>query len=125
MVYLQFAGLIIFLALYIWFFSFHRENQKILLVQKSLEAGAFVLDVRSHEEYKQGHFSRAININMKNLYLKKEKLPTDLNQHIVVYSRSLGSANKAIKILRTLGYKNIVNGLSLSVMKRFEANKEV
>lgn len=118
MVYIQFLALVIFLIFYVWFFSSHRDKKKREKILKLLAEGAFILDVRNSNEYKAHHFKGAVNIPLEKLYVKKDKLPKEKDKSILVYCRSGGSATKAVKVLKSLGYKKIYNGGGLFAMSR-------
>lgn len=67
-----------------------------------------ILDVRTWEEYKQGHIPGAICI--PNETIGTEPLPQlpDQNQLILVYCRSGNRSKQASEKLAKLGYSNIV-----------------
>ena len=67
-----------------------------------------ILDVRTWEEYKQGHIPGAICI--PNETISTEPLPQlpDQNQLILVYCRSGNRSKQASEKLAKLGYSNIV-----------------
>lgn len=67
-----------------------------------------ILDVRTWEEYKQGHIPGAICI--PNETIGTEPLPQlpDQNQLILVYCRSGNRSKQASEKLVRLGYSNIV-----------------
>ncbi len=67
-----------------------------------------ILDVRTWEEYKQGHIPGAICI--PNETIGTEPLPQlpDQNQLILVYCRSGNRSKQASEKLVELGYSNIV-----------------
>ena len=67
-----------------------------------------ILDVRTWEEYKQGHIPGAICI--PNETIGTELLPQlpDQNQLILVYCRSGNRSKQASEKLAKLGYSNIV-----------------
>jgi phage shock protein E len=72
-------------------------NQKIILI-----------DVRTPEEFNQGHYKGAINFDI-NLMMqgKLPDLPKDTK--IEVYCRSGGRAEAAKQILISSGFKNVKN----------------
>lgn len=67
-----------------------------------------ILDVRTWEEYKQGHIPGAICI--PNETIGTEPLPQlpDQNQLILVYCRSGNRSKQASEKLAKLGYSNVV-----------------
>jgi putative lipoprotein len=73
------------------------------------QTGYIILDVRSEEEYKEGHVPYAKSLPLDVLESKAaEELP-DKEQQILVYCRSGNRSTKAAGILEKLGYTNIKN----------------
>ena len=76
--------------------------------------GAIVIDVRSPQEYREGHLDGAISIPEYEIKKEIQKIVADKNKKIVVYCGSGGRSKKAQKTLNKLGYQdvyNIYNGL--------------
>ena len=71
------------------------------------EEGYIILDVRTQEEYDQGHIPGAIVISHEEIGEKAEGVLTDKNQLILVYCRSGRRSQLAAEILVGLGYTNI------------------
>ena len=71
------------------------------------EEGYIILDVRTQEEYDQGHIPGAIVISHEEIAEKAEKVLTDKNQMILVYCRSGRRSKIAAEALVELGYTNI------------------
>ena len=72
------------------------------------EKDYIILDVRTAEEYSEGHIPNAINI--PNESIGTEEIPSlpDKNQLIMVYCRSGRRSKEASQKLVELGYTNIV-----------------
>ena len=71
------------------------------------EEGYIILDVRTQEEYDQGHIPGAIVISHKEIMEKAEDVLTDKEQLILVYCRSGRRSKIAAEALAELGYTNI------------------
>ena len=71
------------------------------------EEGYIILDVRTQEEYDQGHIPNAILIPDTEIKNKAEEVLTDKDQLILVYCRSGRRSKLASEILVELGYTNI------------------
>ena len=71
------------------------------------EEDYIILDVRTQEEYDQGHIPGAILIPDTEVESKAEEVLTDKNQLILVYCRSGRRSKLASEILVELGYTNI------------------
>ena len=66
-----------------------------------------ILDVRTQEEYDEGHIPGAIVISHEEIAEKAEKVLTDKDQLILVYCRSGRRSKIAAEALVELGYTNI------------------
>ena len=71
------------------------------------EEGYRILDVRTQEEYDQGHIPGAIVISHEEIKEKAEEVLTDKDQLILVYCRSGRRSKIAAEALVELGYTNI------------------
>ena len=71
------------------------------------EEGYIILDVRTQEEYDEGHIPGAIVISHEEITEKAEKVLTDKEQLILVYCRSGRRSKIAAEALVELGYTNI------------------
>ena len=71
------------------------------------EEGYIILDVRTQEEYDQGHIPGAIVISHEGIAEKAEDVMTDKDQLILVYCRSGRRSKIAAEALVELGYTNI------------------
>ena len=72
-----------------------------------MEEGYIILDVRTQEEYDEGHIPGAILIPNTEIEDRAEDELTDKNQLILVYCRSGRRSKLAAEILVELGYTNI------------------
>lgn len=79
------------------------EAKKIMDSQE----GYIILDVRSQEEYDEGHIPGAILIPNTEIEERAEEVLTDKDQLILVYCRSGRRSKMAAEILAELGYTNI------------------
>ena len=71
------------------------------------EEGCIILDVRTREEYDQGHIPGAILIPNTEIEAKAADLLPDKEQLILVYCRSGRRSKLAAQSLAALGYTNI------------------
>ena len=71
------------------------------------EEGYIVLDVRTQEEYNEGHIPGATQISHEEIAEKAEEVLTDKDQLILVYCRSGRRSKLAAEALVELGYTNI------------------
>jgi rhodanese-related sulfurtransferase len=73
-------------------------------VKAAIEAGAFVLDVRSAEEYAEGHIEGAVNIPLRTIAANVDQIPTDVA--VVVHCKSGFRAALSMPVLGVLGLDN-------------------
>ena len=71
------------------------------------EEGYIILDVRTQEEYDEGHIPGAIVISHEEIKEKAEEVLPDKDQLILVYCRSGRRSKIAAEALAALGYTNI------------------
>ena len=78
-----------------------------------IAAGAIVLDVRTPDEYREGHVASATNIPVDDVdahLADIAKLAPDKAKPIVVYCAAGKRAARAKQRLEAAGYTNVVNG---------------
>lgn len=73
-------------------------------VEEALAAGAYALDVRSPEEFAEGHIPGAVNVPVRELGTTDVVYPTDVN--IIHYCKSGWRAALSVPILHLLGNDN-------------------
>lgn len=89
------------------------ENKEITykklteIVKKNKEV--ILLDVRSKQEYKEGHLENAINIPVFDLEEQAGKLLKDKSKTIIVYCATGNRSKRAKEILEKLNYEDIYN----------------
>ena len=71
------------------------------------ETGYVILDVRTQEEYDQGHIPGAILIPDYEIEGKAESMLPDKDQQLLIYCRSGRRSKLAAEALVELGYTNI------------------
>mgnify|MGYP000663118261 CR=1 FL=1 len=83
-------------------------QEQLLKLQAAPASMPFVLlDVRTKEEYEEGHIVGAINISHDILQQRLKQVSTNKQQAIIVYCRSGRRAAIAEELLRTNGFTNI------------------
>ena len=90
-----------------------QENVDVMQFETILKQDKKVvlLDVRTPEEYAQGHIENSININYYDAAFsqKVEELVSNKNAKVLVYCRSGGRSSSAVSKLDKLGYTSLVN----------------
>lgn len=75
---------------------------------KFIKDGAFLVDVRSTEEFQSGSVKGAINIPLQTIPLNMEKFKD--KEHIIVFCQSGGRSGQAKHFLIQNGIENVMNG---------------
>lgn len=73
-------------------------------VREAIDAGVFLLDVRTPEEFAKGHLPGAVNVSLRELTSGLDMIPTD--NAVIVYCGSGHRAALAAPVLHMLGFDN-------------------
>jgi rhodanese-related sulfurtransferase len=68
-----------------------------------------VLDVRTPQEYTDGHISKALNIDVNSPDFKDSINKLDKNKTYIVYCRSGARSNTARSIMEESGFNHVIN----------------
>jgi thioredoxin len=85
---------------------------------------AQLIDVRTPEEFEEGHLKGAINFNINSSNFENQLSNLDKKQPIFVYCLSGGRSSSAANILSEKGFTEVYN-LSGGIMKWNAANKPI
>ena len=90
------------------------ENIKNISYTKMQEmlkesSDTIVLDVRSPQEYSEGHITGAINIPEYEILTKANDRLQSKDLRIIVYCSSGSRSKKAVKELKKIGFINVYN----------------
>lgn len=69
---------------------------------------AVLLDVRTVDEYRQGHIDGSLNIPLQNIHSVKNNIP-DLDKPIYVHCLSGARSAQATSVLKSMGYTNVTD----------------
>ncbi|MBL7788851.1 MAG: rhodanese-like domain-containing protein [Chitinophagales bacterium] len=77
-------------------------------MSEKLKEGAYLVDVRTPQEFDAGHVKGSTNIPL-------DRIPNSLNQlkgkkNIIVFCRSGNRSSQAKSILERNGFTNVING---------------
>ena len=98
-----------------WYREIEENDIGLEELKQLQKEGAIIVDVRSPQEFREGHIDGAISIPEYEMKKEAEKRLIDKNKNIVVYCSSGGRSKKAQKLLKKLGYDhvyNLYNGLT-------------
>ena len=90
-------------------FNFFKEpdiNQGVQEYKNT--AGAVLLDVRSPQEYREGHIPGSQNVPLQQLD-KVEEVTENKDTVLYVYCRSGARSRQAVSLLNHMGYTNVHN----------------
>ena len=88
------------------------DNQKDIIkdeIVQYIKQGAILIDVRSPQEYREGHLDGAISIPDYQIRRKIAKQIGNKEQLIVVYCSTGHRSQEAQRILENMGYSNVYN----------------
>lgn len=87
------------------------QNGDITLeeLKNKMSQGAILVDVRSNQEYREGHLQGAINIPNFEVANRIQKEIPKKNQLIVVYCQYGGRSKDASMMMKKMGYTNVYN----------------
>lgn len=89
--------------------NFQNGDITIEELKNKVLQGAVLVDVRSNQEYREGHIKGAINIPDFEITNRVEKEITKKNQAIVLYCQYGGRSRDARVIMKKMGYTNVYN----------------
>lgn len=92
-----------------WYREIVEKDIGIEELKQFQNEGAILIDVRSPQEYREGHIDGAILIPEYEMKKKVENILSDKEKTIIVYCSSGGRSKKAQKLLKKLGYQNVYN----------------
>ena len=78
-------------------------------LKKMVEQGAILVDVRSPQEFQEGHLENAVLLPEYEIKNKVKEILPDSLQTIVVYCSTGHRGIKAQQILQRLGYRKVYN----------------
>lgn len=77
------------------------------IVQDKIAAGAFVLDVRTIEEFEDEHYPNAICIPVNEIPHRLSEIPKD--KCVIVYCATGARSAYAARLLKSAGYPDVIN----------------
>ena len=77
---------------------------------EKISAGALLIDVRTSEEFSEGHIEGAKNVPLSEIEANPEVLNSERGKEIVVYCARGRRSDKAEGILVGRGFSSVFNG---------------
>lgn len=78
-------------------------------MKELIKKGITIIDVRSPQEYKEGHIEGAISLPEYEIIKKAEEILKNKEEEILIYCSSGHRSKKAQKELEEKGYKKVYN----------------
>ncbi len=82
-----------------------------------IQSGALVIDVRSEEEFAEGHLDGAINIEWDQTDALIAAIGSDKQRQVVFYCRSGNRSGKSMAELESRGYTHIFNATGFEALQ--------
>ena len=92
--------------------------------KKLSDGNAQLIDVRTPEEYNQGHLKGALNYNINSSEFENQLSKLDKNKPVLVYCLSGGRSGSAAEIMADKGFTEVYN-MQGGIMKWIAANKKL
>lgn len=99
------------------FFTQMFQSETNLDLKTIIEAGAFLVDVRTEGEFAEGHAKGSVNIPLDTVSSQLARFQNKNN--IVVFCRSGGRSSQAKAILEQNGFTNVINGGTWDYINQF------
>jgi len=84
------------------------SGRQTIDLKNIIEQGAFLVDVRTPDEFADGHVRGSVNIPLNIIQTQLPKFKNKKN--IIVFCLSGGRSSQAKSILEQNGFTNVVNG---------------
>jgi phage shock protein E len=78
------------------------------MMKNLIESGAYLVDVRTPEEFAEGHVNASVNIPLDQILQHLDELKG--KSHIIVFCRSGARSGMAKSILNQAGIDQVTNG---------------
>ena len=85
------------------------KNVTLENLEKMKNKGVLIIDVRSPQEYKEGHIKGAICIPEYEIQDEIEKIEKNKDREIILYCSTGNRSKKARNTLEELGYSKVYN----------------
>jgi rhodanese-related sulfurtransferase len=79
------------------------------LLKEAIRRGAYIIDVRTPQEYKMGHIQQAVNIPLDQIRKNAEKIKK-IDKPIITCCQTGSRSGRARSILRRRGIPDVLNG---------------
>lgn len=92
------------------------DQQKPTSIKEQVQKGAFLVDVRTPEEFASGSVKGAVNIPLNEVQNRVKEF--EGKPSVIVFCRSGNRSGQAKGILESNGIKNVTNGINVDHMNK-------
>jgi len=92
-------------------------------IMNKIKDGAFLVDVRTKEEFDSGSLSGSINVPYDQIEINLNQFSLDKNKEIFLYCKSGRRSELGKQSLAKLGYINVINAGSYDELLKCRKNK--
>lgn len=96
-----------------------KGTEKIVSLKEKINDGAFLVDVRTPEEFECGHVDGSVNIPLDRIQLQLNHFRH--KHEIIVFCRTGNRSNQAKMLLEFNGITNVTNGGTWEEIAKFVA----
>ncbi len=97
------------------------SNTNNVELQNAVKRGAFLVDVRTPQEFASGNVKGSVNIPLNKIQNQLQAFKNKTN--IIVFCRSGNRSSQAISILKQNNFTNIINGGTWQNVNKILNNK--
>lgn len=72
-------------------------------------ASAFIIDVRTPQEFNSGHITGAVNVDIYDANFKTVLSKLDKSRKVLVYCKSGGRSSSAMEMMKEMGFSEVYN----------------
>lgn len=91
------------------YFTNSEVMSKKAFIEKLMKEGGVVIDVRTIDEFQEGHMPEAINLDFTSGQLESQLTKLDKSQNYFLYCRSGNRSAKATKLMQDQGFEKVFN----------------
>jgi rhodanese-related sulfurtransferase len=84
-------------------------GKKKELIREAIRRGAYIIDVRTPQEYKMGHIQQAVNIPLDQIRKNSDKI-RKIDKPIITCCQTGSRSGRARSILKRQGIPEVLNG---------------
>jgi phage shock protein E len=102
-----------------------RKKRKIQTILNNMEEKPVIIDVRTKQEFAEGHYDGARNIPHDQIEKRINELAAWKSSPIVVYCRAGSRAGVAEQILKAHGFTKVMNAGGYEAMKQYASGNRL